>query len=473
MKTSLKILILIFGLQVSHALHASSDIDLLLEQVQSRIESGQQSEDLRLERFRKHQLQRAQLLSQARAELAAAKLKQQQLMQQFDLAKSQLDDLSGKLLQRSSDLQSLFKLARKYATDLSATLASSLTNGQYPNRQEQLDFASDSKVPQLRDLQNLWFLLLQEMAANAQNKRFSSTVVDSQGQLQESKVIRLGALAAFDERGQYLSFNLQSERLQALPGQSEELASRARQFFNGQRNSVAIDHQKGELLLQLGQIPNLEQRIHQGGTVGYIILTLGAAGLLIGLWRTLYMGWLSSLVKRQLKSSRASDNNPLGRVLLAASGARKMQRAELLIDESLLKELAILQRGHSTVKLLAAVAPLLGLLGTVTGMIETFQSITLVGASDPKLMAGGISQALITTVMGLCVAIPLLFVHSYISTQSKAIVQRIQQQSLLLLSQYFSEPSSVETFDGLSSEVASPTEPHADRGVIYGGSAVA
>ena len=155
------------------------------------------------------------------------------------------------------------------------------------------------------------------------------------------------------------------------------------------------------------------------------------------------MCWVNLLINRQLKSARASDKNALGRVLLAVAGATNVQRAELLIDESILRELPALQRAHSTVKLLAAVAPLLGLLGTVTGMIETFQSITLVGTSDPKLMAGGISQALITTVMGLCVAIPLLFCHSYISGQSKAILQRIQQQSLLLLSDYFVEPKTV------------------------------
>ncbi|MCJ8338895.1 MAG: MotA/TolQ/ExbB proton channel family protein [Pseudomonadales bacterium] len=434
---------LLFGFVCSAAVHAGSDIELLLQRVQKNIAAQQQHENSRLSYFREHQLQRAELLTQAQSELEAAKAQQQQLLTQFNLAQGRVSDQSAQLLQRSGDLQLVFSLARKYAADFSAALGSSLTSGQFSDRRSKLAFASEAAVPQLRDLQNLWFLLLQELTANARNQRFSSSVINSQGRVEEAEIMRLGALVAFNQQGQYLNFNAQSKMLQVLPGQSANLVSQAQQFFSGASNSIKVDPQKGELLLQLSQIPSLEQRLHQGGTVGYIIMALGAVGLLIGSWRLIYMCWVNLLINRQLKSARASDKNALGRVLLAVAGATNVQRAELLIDESILRELPALQRAHSTVKLLAAVAPLLGLLGTVTGMIETFQSITLVGTSDPKLMAGGISQALITTVMGLCVAIPLLFCHSYISGQSKAILQRIQQQSLLLLSDYFVEPKTV------------------------------
>ena len=77
----------------------------------------------------------------------------------------------------------------------------------------------------------------------------------------------------------------------------------------------------------------------------------------------------------------------------------------------------------------ANTATLLGLLGTVTGMIATFQSITLFGTGDPKLMAGGISQALITTVLGLIAAIPLLLLHNFVATRSKDLVQILEERS--------------------------------------------
>ena len=482
MNNSLKfVMALFFGLFASEAVIANSEMDRLLQQVQKNIATEVQRENLRLNYFTEHKLQRATLLAKARADLAAAQIKQQQLLQQFNLGHKRISERSAELLQRSADLQSVFSLARKYASELSITLASSLVSGQYLHRQRQLDFAADQAVPQFSDLQNLWFLLLQEMSANAQNQRFLSPVINSQGQVEETEVMRLGALVAFNQQGQYLSFNAQSKMLQVLPGQKSALVSQAQQFYSGQSSSIVVDHRKGELLLQLNQAPSVEQRLHQGGTVGYIILALGGLGLLLGAWRVLYMARVSLQIKRQQTSTASSDTNPLGRVLSCAAKATTVQRAELLLDEAMLKELPALQRGHSAVKLLASIAPLLGLLGTVTGMIETFQSITLVGASDPKLMAGGISQALITTVMGLCVAIPLLFCHSYISGESKAIVQRIQQQSLLLLSQYFVE-STVRSADAAvalpavdleigAGKIAPIAEP--DKDLSLGGSAVA
>jgi len=101
---------------------------------------------------------------------------------------------------------------------------------------------------------------------------------------------------------------------------------------------------------------------------------------------------------------------------------------QLKLDEAVLAEIPALERGNSLIKLLAAIAPLLGLLGTVTGMILTFQAISLFGSGDPKLMAGGISQALVTTVLGLVVAIPLLFSHSVIAYLSRSMIQRLDEQ---------------------------------------------
>jgi biopolymer transport protein ExbB len=122
--------------------------------------------------------------------------------------------------------------------------------------------------------------------------------------------------------------------------------------------------------------------------------------------------------------------NPLGRVLLAVKDVplEEEELLQLALDEAVLLELPALERGNGVIKLLAATSPLLGLLGTVTGMILTFQAISLFGTGDPKLMAGGISQALVTTVLGLVVAIPLLFSHSVIAYVSRALIQRLDEQ---------------------------------------------
>jgi biopolymer transport protein ExbB len=148
-------------------------------------------------------------------------------------------------------------------------------------------------------------------------------------------------------------------------------------------------------------------------------------------WRIAYLGFTYLRIQAQLRDiSRPGQANPLGRVLAAVEGI-PLQEEELLqlkLDEAVLAEIPALERGNGLIKLLAATSPLLGLLGTVTGMILTFQAISLFGSGDPKLMAGGISQALVTTVLGLVVAIPLLFGHSLINALSRSMIQRLDEQ---------------------------------------------
>ncbi|MCB1755918.1 MAG: MotA/TolQ/ExbB proton channel family protein, partial [Gammaproteobacteria bacterium] len=178
------------------------------------------------------------------------------------------------------------------------------------------------------------------------------------------------------------------------------------------------------------------ERIRQGGIVGYIILGLGALGLLLAVLRYFYLMAVSSRITRQARDlSKLSGKNPLGRIGMVYHAKRdaSIQDREIALEEAMLKEVPVIERYNGFIKLLAAVAPLLGLLGTVIGMIITFQTITLFGTSDPKLMAGGISTALVTTVLGLSVAIPLLFAHTFLSSKSKRIVEFVEQQSVGLL----------------------------------------
>ncbi|MFT7186078.1 MAG: biopolymer transport protein ExbB [Pseudohongiellaceae bacterium] len=186
---------------------------------------------------------------------------------------------------------------------------------------------------------------------------------------------------------------------------------------------------------------------------------LGIAGLLYTLFRLITLSKINTQIKQQLKTPEQPDkNNPLGRVLavyhdsatLKASNKQSKEASpsiqdnheglEIKLNEAILREAPKLDKGTGIIKLLATVAPLLGLLGTVTGMIGTFQAITLFGTGDPKLMAGGISQALITTVLGLIVAIPLLFGHSLVATRVKSLLTILTQQSLSLVAQTIEKP---------------------------------
>jgi biopolymer transport protein ExbB len=181
----------------------------------------------------------------------------------------------------------------------------------------------------------------------------------------------------------------------------------------------------------LSYTPSVRERIEQGGTIGMIIIALGALGIALASWRGLYLGTVYLRIKKQMDNLQApTASNPLGRVLRSVQGV-DLDNEELLqlrLDEAVLAEMPALERGNGVIKLLAATSPLLGLLGTVTGMILTFQAISLFGTGDPKLMAGGISQALVTTVLGLVVAIPLLFSHSVVAYLARSMIQRLDEQ---------------------------------------------
>ncbi|MFT5706737.1 MAG: biopolymer transport protein ExbB [Oceanospirillaceae bacterium] len=419
-------------------LFASENMANLLQQVKQSITVQQQKESQRLLTFKQKKADKLVLLTALDEELKQAMQRQTELVDAVNSGAAEQTILVDKLGQHSAQLQALFSVSKKNAVDFTKETANSLSSGRYLERHKELAFAFETTIPSVQNLKTLWFMLLQEMVANAGVQVFNTATVDAGGEIATQQVYQLGPFAAVSAQGQYLRFNQASGKLQVIEKQSEDLKELAQNFVSGNANTIVIDPEKGTLLIQSTLLPTFEQRIHQGGLVGYIILGLGALGLLVALWRLLYMTWVGFKINAQFKRSEALATNPLGRVLQAAKGVKDVQCAELLIDKAMLQEVTKLERCHSFVKLLAAVAPLLGLLGTVTGMIETFQSITLVGTSDPKLMAGGISQALITTVMGLCVAIPLLFAHSFISAKSKLLLQQIQQQSLLLLSTFFS-----------------------------------
>jgi biopolymer transport protein ExbB len=140
---------------------------------------------------------------------------------------------------------------------------------------------------------------------------------------------------------------------------------------------------------------------------------------------------LGNKVKRQLKKDKPSQDNPLGRVMLIKDKYPQAdtETLELKLSEGILREVPKITRNLTFIKIISVVAPLMGLLGTVTGMINTFQAITLFGTGDPKLMAGGISQALVTTVLGLVVAIPMTLLFATLHTRSKNLIHILQEQA--------------------------------------------
>ena len=411
----------------------ADELQQLLQQIRSDVSRDRSQDAERLQAFQGDHNRQLALLNDARKRLAAAEAEQERLKAEFQANEDALTEQGEALRMRSGQLGEVFGVVKQQAQELQGQLSDSLITAEYPQRDELLAFAELKRIPSLAELEGLWFLLQQEMTATGEVAPFTASVVQPDGSRSETNVLRIGPFTALTSEGHYL--NYENGVLQQLPVQPDSgVITQARDFMAGQGNVVVVDPSRGNLLALLAQTPDLKARIAQGGLVGYIILSLGGIGLLVALWKLMTTITVELSVRKQLRQpQQAHSNNPLGRVMQAGEAGRTTDETELRVDEALLKEAPILERGLTLLKLVAAVAPLLGLLGTVTGMIGTFQSITLFGTGDPKLMAGGISQALMTTVLGLCVAIPLLFCHSLLASRSRRLLQLLQQKGLALL----------------------------------------
>ena len=241
--------------------------------------------------------------------------------------------------------------------------------------------------------------------------------------------------------GKYLRYTPETGQLVELPRQpGREYLSLASNLQQPRDEwvKVAVDPARGVVLDLAMQVPTTVERLKQGGVIGYIIILLGIVGAIIVLTQLWILRRTGQKMTAQLADlSTYHHDNPLGRVLAVAgeNPTASVEKLELQMDEAVLRELPALERGQPLVKLLIAVAPLLGLLGTVTGMIQVFQSITLHGSSDPRLMAGGIAEALVTTMLGLEVAVPLSFLYSLLIARSRTLTHILDEQSAGLLCQ--------------------------------------
>ena len=421
-------------LTITPAQAQDANLDNLLKEVQSFTRADQQQDQARVNDFNQSKAQQQADLTAAQQRLQQAEAHQNTLKTLFDQQEDQLSELETLLKQRTGQLGEVFGVVKEQSGELKELLHQSLVNAQYPEREDSLAFAGSKAIPGMDKLQTLWFQLQHEMTHSGKITRFETQVADTNGQFTQQQVVRIGVFNAINSQGQFLNWNPQQQQLSVLAGQPDQQAQlNAKAFAQGQGDHALVDISSGQLLSLLGQKPTLEQQVHKGGYVGYIILALGVLGLLTAAWKLLALTITRVKIRGQLKNSEPQANNPLGRILHACQGRYTLEQLHNRLDEALLKELPKLESGQSILKLLAAAAPLLGLLGTVTGMIGTFQSITLFGTSDPKLMASGISQALITTVFGLIVALPMLFCHGLLSSQSRNLLMLLQEKSLTQL----------------------------------------
>lgn len=418
----------------------------LLKQLKAELSQQPESLALRESRFATDVATQKQQLTDIQQQLATEKERGALLAKQFDQNETELAGLEQTLTNKVGSLGEMFGVVRQVAGDIQAPLAASLTVTEHPQRDAFLNKLAESKaLPSIRQLEQFWLLFMEEMTASGQVVTSTQSVTLNTGINQPQPVTRIG-LFNLVSNGQYLHLNTETSIIEQQSRQPawpvpEQLATY--QASNDTYAEVYLDPTGGSLLSLLVQSPSLEERVRQGGVIGYVIIGLAAIGLLLAVIRYLQLTLIGVKMRRQMRSGKIQGNNPMALLLQAWKSHPNLSLEELeaKLDDVIIKQVFRLERGVGLIKLLASVAPLLGLLGTVVGMIATFQSITLFGTSDPKLMAGGISEALVTTMLGLIAAVPLVFLHSLVAAKSKSLIQILEEQGSGFIARRIAEES--------------------------------
>lgn len=415
------------------------NLDQLLKQLEQGQVAQQQDNQQREREFISKVAEQDQMLAQATAMRDEQLRLSETLEKQFQQNEVSLTDLNQALENRLGSLKELFGVLQQVSGDTKGKFQNSVISAQIPGRTEFLDklaqsMGSSSKLASIEEIERVWFEIQREMTESGKVTRFETQVVEANGEKVNKTVMRVGAFALVAD-GKYLELNpvtgTVAELLRQPASRYAEGASALQQAKVGDVVEFGLDPTGGSILSLLVQAPNFNERLDQGGLVGYIIMAVGAVGLLLALERLISLTLIKLRVDRQLKSTELRNDNPLGRILQVREQFphADTETLELKLTEAILGEVPKLSRNLTMLKIISVVAPLMGLLGTVTGMIVTFQAITLFGTGDPKLMAGGISTALVTTVQGLVVAIPMTLLYATLNTRSKNVVFILQEQA--------------------------------------------
>ncbi len=397
--------------------------------------------DRREQKFLDARDQQQELLDQAMARLDREEQRSVRLQNEFETNEKILEDIGETLRIRLGNFGELFGVMRQVAGEVIATVRNSIVSLQYPNREHAIiGLVESTGVPSIEQMSKLIVVMLEEMTQAGRVDRFQKQVVLPGGSTADAEIVRVGVFNTITEDF-FLKFIPDTTSLQVLARQpARRYRSMADDLFNLEKGytTMAVDPSRGQILGLLIQAPGLWERIRQGGLVGYFIIFIGLLGAVLSVWRLRILREEGRAINLQLATDKISTDNPLGRILSVYDDNETIdpESLELKIDEAILREVPQLEKYHSIVKVFAAIAPLLGLLGTVVGMIVTFQALTLFGTGDPKLMAGGISQALVTTMLGLIVAIPLVFLHSILTSWSGTLIEILEEQSAGLIARH-------------------------------------
>ena len=427
----------------------AQSLDQLLDFVKQGQTAEATSNRAREQKFVAAKADQKRLLDEAKAERKRQENISVRLEKTFEDNDLLVVEKQKQLKERLGTLAELFGHLTSASGDAITSYETSLVSAQFPGREEFLEaliqkMSGSDKLPSIEEIERVWYEMQREMTESGRIVAFEAEVSKPNGDKVVQTVVRVGSWNIVSEDGKYLQFVPEKGSLEELSRQpSGPYQGWAKDLVAATEglHKFGVDPTGptgGSFLAALINSPTLEERWHQGGYVGYAITAVGAIGFLIAFWRLFALSVMSSRVNAQLKTGSASTDNPLGRVLKVHENNPSMdtETLELKMEEAIMKETPSIENSLTLLKIISAVAPLMGLLGTVVGMIITFQAITIFGAGDPKAMAGGISGALVTTVLGLLVAIPTVLLHTIVNGRAQRIIHILNEQSTGIIAEH-------------------------------------
>lgn len=417
---------------------APVDLDSLLDEVRQSRGAERRINQEREQRFLQARDEQQKLLTEARAQEREEERRADALRTSFEANEARLAELEEDLQSRSGELTDVFSVARQGALEAQGSIKNSVISAQFGDWTDTLaTIASRPHALSIEELETVWLTMLEAISQNGKVVQFQAPVITAQGEETLRTVTRVGVFNAVSG-GNFLRHLPETNKLVELsrqpPARFTSLAAEMEQNGGGLQ-TFPVDPSRGAILSLIVHSPDFFEHIDAGGAIGYLIIVIGIIGLAIALARYLALVINQRKVAAQAKDPEHREDNPLGRLCLTARQAGDVSAKSLSarLHDKIGEEAARLHRGLRTLGIFAAVAPLLGLLGTVTGMIETFQSITLFGSGDPRIMSSGISEALVTTELGLAVAIPILLIHSFLSGRANRLVELLEHYSSRLM----------------------------------------
>jgi biopolymer transport protein ExbB len=428
------ILFLIIFVNISFAFASDNNIQQeLLNEIELSNNRDLSKEIERKEAFFKVHNSKKIKVNALKKDANRAKYKFNKLLSDFNKNNKLISDIEQKIEEKSKNISLIVEKSKNATVETLELIKkiyleeNSTAHKRYVNLKNKL--TTDNF--KFSDTKDLWYLLQTGIAFTSSKRVFKTEILLSDGSKVEDEVVQLGTFSYISPKYGYLNLIENKNNfvfMQKLTQPKNEVYSHILENSNN-LHEAKIDISNNKYFEYLSKNITFADRIEQGGVVGYIILSLGVLGLIIAVIKILQLVALDSKINQQKFSEKIDLENPLGRMLSSFSDKISFDELDLKLEKALLIEIPKIKFGESLLKLIATIAPLLGLLGTVTGMILTFQSITMFGTNDPKLMADGISQALVTTMLGLSVAIPLMFAYLLVNSMSKRIINILEQET--------------------------------------------